>query len=580
MMRRILTTLALIGATIAVVDGALAASTPERIVFDGNVLWKNSQDGTTPLPWASGSGPCTTSVAITYTTTDLGTSFFTHNRTNIDPMLVDPFNQTNPRFDPTITSPVRCKYQGGAVVLNVTSLDPFFQQVDYVGAVPARIADPASDWTTGWTLVNRSGGLGRTDINYSKPVVTLTGPQTVSATLSATNNYLLRGKVEYVAGTTLTIPAGTYLFGEKATTGYLTIDRGAKIFVNGTKTAPVVLTSDQDPTVGAMAPGDNGGLVIHGRAIANCADTAHGDSCVSEGGAGFYGGANDDDNSGAIKYMRIEYSGKVISPDNELNSLTMNAVGRGTSIEYVQTLEGSDDAFEWFGGTVNASHLVGIGGGDDGLDWQLGYRGRVQFAVIQQTPLEPDKGIEADNSEFNFAAPNRSNPIFSNITLIGTNPPTPGLGSTNIGVHLRRGTAGTIVNSIILGCRGPGLQLSDPETFANCPGTAPAVYCTPTISAVDESPLNKRGIYMATSPNPLNASTQVLLGMPADRQHVLARVFDVRGRLVKTLAEGPMTKGIHMLTWSPPRNLPTGSYYLRVESEGGLHTSSKLILVR
>ena len=159
MMRRILTTLALIGATIAVVDGALAASTPERIVFDGNVLWKNSQDGTTPLPWASGSGPCTTSVAITYTTTDLGTSFFTHNRTNIDPMLVDPFNQTNPRFDPTITSPVRCKYQGGAVVLNVTSLDPFFQQVDYVGAVPARIADPASDWTTGWTLVNRSASI-------------------------------------------------------------------------------------------------------------------------------------------------------------------------------------------------------------------------------------------------------------------------------------------------------------------------------------------------------------------------------------------------------------------------------------
>jgi hypothetical protein len=245
----------------------------------------------------------------------------------------------------------------------------------------------------------------------------------------------------------------------------------------------VVLTSDQDPTLGAMAPGDNGGVVIHGRAIANCANTAGGDSCVSEGGAGFFGGGDDNDNSGSIRYMRIEYSGKEISPDNELNSLIMNAVGRGTSIDFVEAFMGSDDSFEWFGGTARCSHLVGAGQDDDGLDWQLGYRGFVQFAVIQQHPLRGDKGIEADNSEFNYAAPFRSNPTMANLTLIGTSPPNPGSVSPNRGIHLRRGTAGTIVNSVIVGFNGPGLDLSDPETWAV---ERPAV-CQPTVSAVDET---------------------------------------------------------------------------------------------
>jgi hypothetical protein len=370
------------------------------------------------------------------------------------------------------------------------------------------------------------------------------------------------------------------LFGEKATTGYLTIDRGAKIFVNGTKTNPVVLTSDQDPTLGAMAAGDNGGVVLHGQAIANCANTVGGDSCVSEGGAGFFGGADDDDNSGVLRYMRIEYSGKTISPDNELNSLTMNAVGRGTTIEYMETFQGSDDGFEWFGGTVRCSHLFAVGPDDDGLDWQLGFRGRVQFAMVQQEPGRGDKGIEADNSEFNFAAPFRSNPIFSNITLVGT----PGGGSVtpNLGIHLRRGTAGTIINSIITGFNGFGLRMQDPETFANCPGVAPALFCSPTVSAVptDGSPLNKGTIYMAASPNPLTQNTKILFGLPGDRQHVKARIFDAQGRLVETLAEGPMTKGVHTVTWSPTRHLATGSYFLRVESENGLSTSGKLILVR
>jgi hypothetical protein len=579
MTKRILGILALVGA-LGAASSAWAASYPERLAFDGNVLYNNMQTVPTQLPWSATSGPCTTGVAINYTTTDLGTVYFTHNKTNADPKLVDPFNLTTPRWDPQQLSPLNCKYSSDAVVMSVGTLDPWFQQTDYVGAIPYRFADPSRDWTSGWIYTNTAGGFGRTDINYAKPLIILSGP-IATMTLSASNNYLLRGKVNVAPGHSLTIPAGTYLFGERATTGYLVIDRGAKIFVNGTAANPVVLTSDQDPSAGLMASGDNGGLVIHGRAIANCANTALGDSCVSEGGAGAYGGADDNDNSGSIKYMRIEYSGKTISPDNELNSLTMNAVGRNTQIDYVNAPFGSDDAFEWFGGTARCSHLVANGQDDDGLDWQLGYRGRVQFAVVQMHPGRGDKGIEADNSEFDFQARPRSNPTFTNLTLIGTNPPTAGAGTTNIGVHWRRGTGGTIVNSVILGFRGAGLTISDPETFANCPGTAPAVYCQATVSAVEsqESTL-PRGIYMTASPNPVRTSTELLFGLPTDQRHVRAQVFDARGRLVETIVEGPMTRGVHRVSWSPKSSLPSGNYFFRVTGSQGETTFAKLVLVR
>ena len=572
MTRRILTTLALIGATLSMAGLARSASTPERIVFDGNILFSNSGGA-----YSADAGPCTLTVATTYNVTTMATVNFTHNRV-VDPLLTAPFNINSPNMQPQLMSPANCNYASDAVVMNVTSLDPWFQQVSYVGAIAPAISDPDADWTKGWTYFNTAGGLGRTDINYAKPLVVLTGPQAVSMTLSSANNYLLRGKVNMLSGTTLTIPAGTYLFGEKATTGYLVIDRGARIFVNGTKTNPVVLTSDQDPTLGGMAAGDNGGVVIHGKGIANCANTVAGDSCVSEGGAGVFGGNDDDDNSGVIRYMRIEYSGKTISPDNELNSLTMNAVGRNTVIEYMEAFQGSDDGFEWFGGAARCSHLLAAGPDDDGLDWQLGFRGRVQFAIVQQQPGRGDKGIEADNSEFNFAAPFRSNPIFSNVTLVGA--PAGGSVTPNLGIHLRRGTAGTIVNSIIMGFNGAGLRMQDPETFANCPGVAPAVFCSPTVAAVDESPLNRGQIYMAASPNPLNSMTTIMFGLPGDRDRVKARIFDAQGRLVATLVQGSMTKGVHKVTWTPSRTLPTGSYFLRVESEGGLSTSGKLILVR
>ncbi|HSQ60960.1 MAG TPA: FlgD immunoglobulin-like domain containing protein [Acidobacteriota bacterium] len=580
MLKQTRTILAVSIALAAIAHPAGAASTPERLLFDGNVLFNNSSG-----PYSSASGPCTTDVAVptTVSVTQLATVWFTRNTTTKDPLLVAPYNIASPRWDPQQASPLNAKYSNDVVVLEAKDLDPWFDNTDYVGAVPYRFADPSQDWTSGWLYTNNAGGFGRTDINYAKPVVLLQGAQNASLTLSAANNYLLRGKVNFGAGTTLTIPAGTYLFGEKATTGYLVIERGAKIFVNGTKASPVVLTSDQDPTAGAMAPGDNGGLVIHGRAIANCANTAAGDSCVSEGGAGFFGGGNDGDDSGAIRYMRIEYSGKELSVDNELNSLTMNSVGRTTVFEYIQCHLGSDDGFEWFGGTARGKYLISTGADDDQLDWQLGWRGSIQYAIGQMYPNRGDKGIEADNSEFNYSAPFRSNPAIANMTLIGTNPPTPGAGSSNRGIHLRRGTAARIVNSVILGFRGPGLDISDAESFANCPEQNPAkipsTLVAPVVTAA-ETIVGPGRSFVAVSPNPIQRSAKITFGLSGDRRDVRAQIFDAQGRLVDTLANGPMRQGVHSLQWTPSRSLPTGQYFFRLTAEDGTAASGKLVMVK
>jgi hypothetical protein len=164
---------------------------------------------------------------------------------------------------------------------------------------------------------------------------------------------------------------------------------------------------------------------------------------------------------------------------------------------------------------------------------------------------------------------------------VGTNPPTGGLGSTNVGIQLRRGTAGMILNSIILGFRGPGLQLTDPETFANCPGTSPGIFCQGTVTAVeeDQTTLNSGRLYTIASPNPTSSGTNLMFSLPRDRKDVRAQIFDVSGRLVETLATGPMNRGPHNIRWTPKR-LATGSYFFRVTTEDGQAVNTKLVLVR
>ena len=453
----------------AAVAAALASSAPaqENIVVDANIFWDN--DGGS---YASDSGGASCPHG-SITNTQLATSIF-DNQT-IDPQLSDPYNINAPDWSPLGTSPAI----GGNVnarIVKVWDLDPWFSEVCYTGA-----ASTGDRWWDGWTYFNYNNGAGRTDIPAGTPIDVFTISS--NTTWTNGNKYRLNGRVDVQAGATLTIEPGVVVLGS-GVGSYLVVERNADLIVNGTRQNPVIFTSGAAP--GNQFPGDWGGIVIHGNAVANCADvdgcglTSVAGDCESEGGAGFFGGSNDADDSGSIRFARVEYAGQEISPNNELNAWTFNAVGTGTEVNYLQAHLGTDDNFEWFGGTVKTKFLVSTGGDDDNIDWQMGYRGRIQFAVCQQagSAITPnaDAGIEADNNENDSDCEGRSNPILSNLTLIGTGS-NPG-GAR--GIRLRRGTAGVVVNSIVAGFSNVGLRVES-SALDNCAGTSPTDATCPTV---------------------------------------------------------------------------------------------------
>lgn len=272
------------------------------------------------------------------------------------------------------------------------------------------------------------------------------------ATLKPKNTYILRGGVFITK--LIKIKAGTTILGTEGS--FLVINRGAQIKADGTRDKPIVFTSINDP--GRRARGDWGGLIINGAAPLN----VPGGTANGEGGTGNYGGNDPDDDSGRLNFVRVEYGGFALSPDNELNCIAFQGVGRGTQVDFVQAFAGGDDAFEWFGGTANAKHLVAVAEDDDALDWTFGWSGNVQFAVVQQRSDLADTGIEADNNENGFDFTPRANPNLANITLIGA--PDAGPGSRQ-GMILRRGTAGTLRNFIVMGFKQLGIEVRDTSTF-------------------------------------------------------------------------------------------------------------------
>lgn len=256
--------------------------------------------------------------------------------------------------------------------------------------------------------------------------------------------YKLTGKLVVANGATLTIKAGVVVEATALAEGqfqevrYIAISQGAKIDVQGTASNPVVMTAAE------KAPAKWGGLVICGKAPINKATTASAE--VSDL---TYGGTVANDNSGTIKYLRIEYSGYSYNADKEFNGLSLFGVGNGTTIEYVQAYEGSDDGFEWFGGTVNAKYLVvtnkGANVGDDLFDWTEGWNGTGENWYGIRTNAG-NRGIEADNNSGNPLATPISNPTIKNLTLVGTT-----AGSENQGMKLRVGTQGKFENVVLKG---------------------------------------------------------------------------------------------------------------------------------
>jgi hypothetical protein len=292
-----------------------------------------------------------------------------------------------------------------------------------------------------------------------KPVVVISGEITGTESWVSSNYYVLRGAVFIREGATLNIAAGTRVIGEAGSVGTLIVLRGARLNAVGTAAAPIVFTSDQP--IGQRGRGDWGGLIINGRAPLNFGSG----EAAGEGDTGVYGGNDPNDNSGMLHYVRVEFSGVEFSPDNELNGIAFQAVGRGTSVHHAQAHMSRDDAMEWFGGTVDGKYLVMSNAADDSVDWTFGWSGRLQYVAVTQRGDDADNGIEADNNEFNNNVLPRSHPQIYNITLCGDPDRNEG-GESPRGANLRRGTAFTIRNFLVTGFKTVGFQISDTATSA------------------------------------------------------------------------------------------------------------------
>ena len=299
----------------------------------------------------------------------------------------------------------------------------------------------------------------------AKPIVEVPeGNITGNVTWTADKIWRVNGFVRVQDGGRLTIEPGTLVIGDRESKGTLIVQMGGKIFADGTKDNPIVMTSENPP--GQREPGDWGGLVVCGRAPNNVTAVT-GQPVELEGGYGGWHGGNDpDDNSGVIRYVRIEYAGIPINPNEEVNTLTMGSVGRGTVIEYVMASYGLDDAFEWFGGTVDGRYLIAYRNLDDDWDVDLGYSGRVQFGLsIRGASLADQSGsnaFEVDNNGAGSDAQPYTSGVFANMTNIGPKKTreTPISLQFQHAAQLRRNSRISIYNSFLTGYPD-GLYIDD-----------------------------------------------------------------------------------------------------------------------
>jgi hypothetical protein len=296
--------------------------------------------------------------------------------------------------------------------------------------------------------------------------LTVKGSIATSTTWKSLNKYLLEGFVYVESGATLTIEPGTIIKGDKATKATLIVKPGGKIIAEGTATKPIVFTSNQPK--GSRNYGDWGGLILLGKAPVNKTPaTIEGENIST------FGGTDAADNSGILKYVRLEFGGIAFETDKEINGLTMGGVGSGTIIDYVQVSFNGDDAFEWFGGTVNAKHLISFKNLDDDLDTDWGYSGKVQYAYIFRDPKVADQcscsdsnGFESDNDASGSDASPQTNANFANISIIM------GEGSPNAkfrsAFRIRRNSAISIYNSLVVaGFTKGGIELEGSASQKN-----------------------------------------------------------------------------------------------------------------
>ncbi len=312
-------------------------------------------------------------------------------------------------------------------------------------------------------------------------VATVTGVP-LSRTLFSDTTYVLQGYVKVSNGATLTVQPGTKIVGDTLVPGSsLWILRGSKIMAEGTESAPIEFTSQRSE--GNRAPGDWGGIIIVGNGLIN--RTA--DPIFTEGPVGaaenYAGGTDFNDSSGSLKYVRVEFAGYDVSNGGgqELNSISNYAVGRGTTLDYVELMAGLDDGIESFGGAADYRHIISFETGDDHFDWTEGFQGRAQYLIALQTSVLTPRpgtgtvssdprgfegdGCESDKAGCTFANTPYSMPVWANFTVVG---PGDGVFSTSDGngAVVRRGGAANFVNGILARWPGVGFSIRDPESKA------------------------------------------------------------------------------------------------------------------
>ncbi len=343
-----------------------------------------------------------------------------------------------------------------ALTLGTGVSQNFFTKTCYRGAfAPA----PAPMWTDSWTEWDPQNKV------YPAPTVTISADITANTTWSTGITYLLAAQCHVKNNSVLTIQPGAIIRGQKAFIGAcLLVCTGSSLVANGTATAPIVFTSE------AATPqrGDWAGLVILGNAPTNA--SFNGTSGIGEiegginnsDGLGLYGtpstqGQNPADNSGILKYVRIEYAGYAFLPDKEINALTLGGVGSQTIIDHVQVSYSNDDAFEFFGGTVNATHLIAYRTLDDDFDTDNGYNGKIQFGIVLRDSAVADiskvEAFESDNDAAGSSLLPQTAPVFSNMTVIGPKATLANVGNSNYlaGAQIRRNSSMSLFNSIIMG---------------------------------------------------------------------------------------------------------------------------------
>ncbi|MFZ4770957.1 MAG: hypothetical protein ACOYLO_12320 [Ferruginibacter sp.] len=342
---------------------------------------------------------------------------------------------------------------------------------------------PTRQWTESWAEFNPQNAV------YGTTTVTISGHITSNTTWTSSNVYKLSGLVYVDSLVTLTIEPGTVIRGDELIkTSSLIVSRGARLMAEGTQCKPIVFTSNLTAT--NRATGDWGGVILLGKAKHNLGTYNLIEGLTAGATGNYHGGTDDNDNSGTLKYVRIEFGGYILSANNEINGLTMGSVGRGTTLDYIQVSHGQDDAFEWFGGSVNAKHLIAFYGKDDDFDTDNGYSGTVQYALSIKDPNFSDasqsEGFESDNSATGVnigtsgvTAP-KTSAKFYNITQIGGFPCASNTAGTGIapsvdflhrrGARIRRNSDLKIVNSILMN-NWRGLFIDDAVVGTN--GTAP-----------------------------------------------------------------------------------------------------------